>query len=211
MHRSNRPGLGFMNIKRVPSSTIIREGMSAGSVMEPHIYITDATGRFRVWDPNQLGIYSSPYIKRARTAYNEMMAVKTARKEVKDMTQPITKIWKDDPIEVQGLSSTGIGDIWLYFLNEAMVGVASIPENRIYLLRLPLRTDNAQPLLVSHLPPSKDRPIGTTQEVLDGVVADMALNEPEIISIDSNELQEKALSLLSGELVRLIDEKMGLA
>lgn len=122
----------------------------------------------------------------------------------------VTKIFRDDVEELPGVTSIGVGSIWMYFLNEALVGVISMNNEKAYLLRIPVDFKANEAILPSHLPPSKDWPNGITEKIIAGIIEDADRKNLVVERMTPIEIQEKSIALLSGELASLIDERMGL-
>lgn len=122
----------------------------------------------------------------------------------------LTKIFRDDVEELPGVTSIGVGSIWLYFLNEALVGVISMNNEKAYLLKIPTAFKPNEAILPSHLPPSKDWPNGITEKIIAGIIEDADRKNLVVERMTPIEIQEKSIALLSGELASLIDERMGL-
>lgn len=187
-------------MKRI-SAKEIRLGAYYNVLTKEQIYIgfQNTYPVYRVYHPDKG--YGFPYktIKQARLAQHEGKQMTTA-----------TKIFRDDVEELPGVTSIGVGSIWLYFLNEALVGVISMNNEKAYLLKIPVDFKANEAILPSHLPPSKDWPNGITEKIIAGIIEDADRKNLVVERMTPIEIQEKSIALLSGELASLIDERMGL-
>ena len=187
-------------MKRIPAKEI-RLGAYYPVLTKEQIYVLfqNTNPIYRVYYPEKG--YGSPYktIKQARLAQHEG----------KQMTT-VTKIFRDDVEELPGVTSIGVGSIWMYFLNEALVGVISMNNEKAYLLKIPVDFKANEAILPSHLPPSKDWPNGITEKIIAGIIEDADRKNLVVERMTPIEIQEKSIALLSGELAGLIDERMGL-